>query len=355
MTLGRSNAEPFVAAEVEAVRTAAGAYEIAQYARYEVTGPEAEAWLDRLLASRLPEVGRIRLAPMLGERGRLMGDLTVTRLDEDRFWLTGSYHLQDWHLRWFLAHLPERGVELRNVTDAWMGFSISGPNARRILATLTSEDVSNEAFPFLSVRRMDVGSARAVVGRISFTGELGYELVVPVLHHRTLWCELREAGDEHGLRPIGDRALDSPAPREGVRDLVPRVPAGRDPGDVRPSTATSPSTRVPSSAARPRSREREVGPDRRLALLEVEAGDADAAMDDGRVARRSARGARDLGRLRAPRGDEPRPRVPGGGGRRGGGLRGRPPSSRWWSSARGRRARVLPEPPYDPTGSRLRS
>ena len=79
------------------MRTAAGAYEIAQYARYEVSGAGAEAWLDHLLASHIPEVGRIRLAPMLGEAGRLMGDLSVARLEDQRFWLTGSYYLQTWH------------------------------------------------------------------------------------------------------------------------------------------------------------------------------------------------------------------------------------------------------------------
>ena len=94
-TLGRSNAEPVVAAEVAAVRGAAGAYEIAQYARYEVTGPGAAAWLDHLLAARIPQIGRIRLAPMLAPSGHLLGDLTVARLDEDRFWLTKLSLLPD--------------------------------------------------------------------------------------------------------------------------------------------------------------------------------------------------------------------------------------------------------------------
>jgi dimethylglycine dehydrogenase len=111
-TLGRSNAEPIVGEEAAAVRTAAGAYEIAQYARYEVSGPGAEAWLDHLLAGRMPAVGRIRLSPMLSPAGRLLGDLSVTRLDDDRFWLTGSYYLQAWHGRWFAQHLPERGVRV---------------------------------------------------------------------------------------------------------------------------------------------------------------------------------------------------------------------------------------------------
>ena len=198
-----------MAEEVEAVRTAAGAYEIAQYARYEVRGPGAEAWLDRLVAGRIPPIGTIRLAPMLNEAGRLMGDLTVARLDDDRFWLTGSYYLQDWHARWFRAHMPPSGVTLTNITDAWMGFSISGPASRAILAELAHDDVSNEAFGFLRIRRMDVGTAQAVVGRISLTGELGYEIVVPANRHRTLLHELREAGAPAGLRLIGDRAIDS--------------------------------------------------------------------------------------------------------------------------------------------------
>lgn len=346
-TLGRSNAEPLVAEEVEAVRTAAGAYEIAQYARYEVTGPGAEAWLDRLLASRLPEVGRIRLAPMLGHRGRLTGDLTATRLDEDRFWLTGSYHLQDWHLRWFLAHLPERGVELRNVTEAWMGFSVSGPASRRILSELVSEDVSNEALPFLAVRRMDVGSSRAIVGRISFTGELGYEIVVPVAHHRTLWFELREAGARHGLRPIGDRALESLRLEKGYgiwsREYRQDVTPGMSGLDRYVAYDKGPF--IGREAAL---RERGAGAERRLTLLELEAGDADASMDDGiwldrRLVGLVTSGAfgHHVGRSLALAYLETS-------------VIGASPELTVVALGEERTARILPEAPYDPTGSRLR-
>jgi dimethylglycine dehydrogenase len=278
-TLGRSNAEPIVGEEAEAVRTAAGAYEIAQYARYEVRGRGAEAWLDHLLAGHMPVVGAIRLAPMLSEAGRLMGDLTVARLDEDRFWLTGSYYLQDWHLRWFRAHLPP-GVTLRNLSDARMGFSVSGPASRAILAQLTPADVSNEAFGFLGIRSMDVGSAQAVVGRISLTGELGYEIVVPSNRHRTLWHELREAGERSGLRPVGDRAIDSLRLEKGYgiwatefrQDVTPAMSGldrfvAFDKGDF-----------VGAEAAR---RARDEGPARRLVLLEVDATDADASADEG--------------------------------------------------------------------------
>ncbi|MEA2614024.1 MAG: dimethylglycine dehydrogenase, partial [Chloroflexota bacterium] len=208
-TLGRSNAEPIVGEEVAAVRSAAGAYEIAQYARYRVSGPEAEAWLDRLVSSRIPEVGQIRLAPMLNHAGKLMGDLSVSRLGPEEFWLTGSYYLQEWHQRWFRHQMPANGVELRNITDDFMGFSVSGPQSRAILEQLAHDDVSDEAFRFLTVRRMDVGNAQAVVGRISLTGELGYEIVVPTIQHRALLRELLEAGGPSGLRLIGDRAIDS--------------------------------------------------------------------------------------------------------------------------------------------------
>ncbi len=347
-TLGRSSAERFVAEEVEAVRTAAGAYEIAQYARYEVSGPGAEAWLDRLLAARLPEVGRIRLAPMLGEAGRLMGDLTVARLDEDRFWLTGSYHLQDWHMRWFLSHLPGQGVALRNVTDAWMGFSISGPASRRILEVLAGGDVSAEALPFLHVRPMDVGSSRAVVGRISFTGELGFEIVVPTLHHRTLWYELREAGREHGLRPIGDRALDSLRLEKGYgiwsREYRQDVTPGMSGLDRYVAFDKGPF--IGREAAL---REREEGVDRRLVLLEVDAVDADASPDDGvwadgRLAGLVTSGAfgHHVGRSLALAYLETSVAEPGR-------------ELTVTILGEDRPARVLPAPPYDPTGERLRA
>jgi dimethylglycine dehydrogenase len=279
-TLGRSNAEPIVAEEVEAVRTAAGAYEIAQYARYEVTGPDAETWLDHVLSCRIPAAGNIRLAPMLNEAGRLMGDLTVARLDEDRFWLTGSYYLQDWHQRWFREHLPVTGVDVRNISDGWMGFSISGPESRRILERLTHEDVSNEAFAFLTCRSMDVGIVSAVVGRISLTGELGYEITVTTEQHRTLLHELRAAGSASGLRLIGDRAVDSLRLEKGYGIWSTEFTQAYTPGmsGLDRYVAFDKGAFIGREAAQ---REREEGAPRQLVLLEVDADDADASGDEG--------------------------------------------------------------------------
>jgi dimethylglycine dehydrogenase len=157
----------------------------------------------------MPAVGRIKLAPMLNAAGRLMGDLTVTRLDTDRYWLVGSYYLQEWHLRWFREHLPTSGVQIENLSESWLGFSLSGPRSREILGKLTPSDVSNHGLPFMGCASMDVAGIPAVVARLSLTGELGYEINVPATQQRALWRALLAAGSPLGLRPIGMRAQDS--------------------------------------------------------------------------------------------------------------------------------------------------
>jgi len=207
-TLRHSNAHKFIAAEVKATRQAAGMFESAVYARYEISGAGAEAWLNHLVTSKLPKVGRIKLAPMLNQNGKLMGDLTISRLAEDCFWIIGSYYLQEWHMRWFNENLSN-AVTIKNLSDAWMGFALSGPNSREIMSRLANVDMSHAAFPFLSCREMQVVNINAMVGRISLTGELGYEINVPVSHQATLYTALMNAGKDLGLVNIGNRALDS--------------------------------------------------------------------------------------------------------------------------------------------------
>ncbi|HLY56092.1 MAG TPA: FAD-dependent oxidoreductase, partial [Stellaceae bacterium] len=178
-SLRRSNAFPIVAEECAAARSAVVALDASSFAKYEVAGRGAEAWLDWLLPVRMPEPGRIRLAPMLGDGGRLMGDLTVMRLAADRFLVFGSGYLQAWHMRWFRERLPDRAVAVANLTEQLGGFAISGPHARTLLGGLTGADVSDDAIRFFSVRRMEVGPIDAIVARLSITGELGYEIYVP--------------------------------------------------------------------------------------------------------------------------------------------------------------------------------
>jgi dimethylglycine dehydrogenase len=138
-----------------------------------------------------------------------MGDLTISRLAEDRFWIVASYYLQEWHMRWFNEHLPSSGVTIKNLSDEWMGFALSGPNSRAIVSKFIQADMSNVAFPFLHCRDMNVLDSPAMVARISLTGELGYEINVPVAKQSALYAALMEAGKELGLVNIGNRALDS--------------------------------------------------------------------------------------------------------------------------------------------------
>lgn len=209
LTHRRSNAHECVAAEVRAVRTAAGMLDTSIYARYEVGGAGAEAWLDHLLAGTTPRAGRMRLSPALDRRGRLVGDFSVARLADDVFWIVGSYPMQRIHRRWFDEHLPASGVSLTNITDDWMGFAMSGPRSREILQRLVDADVSDAALGFFGCRRVAVAGIDAVVARVSFTGELGFEITVPRSRHRELFSHLRRAGDGDGLLLCGLRASES--------------------------------------------------------------------------------------------------------------------------------------------------
>ncbi len=207
-TLKRSNAFAIVAEECKAVRENVGLLDITGFSRYEITGPGAEAWLDRMMASRLPKPGRARLAPMLSPEGKLKGDLTVFNWGDGSWWVMGSYYLRQWHMRWFNDHL-EGEVQVRDISDATCGFSLSGPNSRKVLEKLTHQDVGNEAFPIFGCRTLDVGLIRAKVARMSVTGELGYEINCGALEHIALREMLLEAGAEFGIREFGFYAMNS--------------------------------------------------------------------------------------------------------------------------------------------------
>ena len=188
------------------VRAGVGLLDIASFSRYEVTGPEAERWLDWMTVARLPKPGRARLAPMLSETGKLKGDLTIINWGDGTFWIEGSYYLRQWHMRWFAAHARE-GVEVRDISDDVIGFSLSGPKSRELLARATHQDVSNAALPFMAATMLDVGLVRAKVARLSVTGELGYEINCRALEAAGLRRTLLEAGRGLGVREYGYNAL----------------------------------------------------------------------------------------------------------------------------------------------------
>ncbi|HEY9536783.1 MAG TPA: glycine cleavage T C-terminal barrel domain-containing protein, partial [Kiloniellaceae bacterium] len=206
-TYRRSNAFEPAKAECKAVREAVGMTESAIFAKYEVTGPGAEGWLSHLLANRMPREGRLVLTPMLNPTGKIIGDFTVAKAGPERFFIFGSGIAEDYHLRWFEQHLPEEGVTLHARSRDMVGFIVAGPKSRELLARLTDEDVSNAGFPFMDFRRMDLGMVPAWVGRINFTGDLGYELWVAPDDLRRLYDDLLTAGEDLGLRQFGLRAI----------------------------------------------------------------------------------------------------------------------------------------------------
>lgn len=204
----RSNAWEATAQEVKAVREAVGINEVQNFGKFLVKGAGARAWLDRIMAGRIPKVGRLSLTPMLAPSGRLIGDFTVSCLAEDEYQLTGSYGAQDYHHRWFLQHL-EDGITVENISDQRTGFQIAGPNARKLLERVTRSDVSGNAFKFLDVKHMAVGLVDCIVQRVSYTGDLGYEIYTTPMSQRALWNALTDAGQDLGLRPFGMRAMMS--------------------------------------------------------------------------------------------------------------------------------------------------
>jgi dimethylglycine dehydrogenase len=209
VTFHRSNAHPFVAAECRVVREGVGLLEISNYGKFEVTGPGTEQWLAYIMANRVPNVGRIALTPMLNERGKLIGDFTLCRVSAQRVFLICTYAAEVYYQRWFERHAPPPGVRVRACAMEYVGLSVAGPKSRALLQTLVREDLSSAAFPFLSFRQIDVGMVPALIGRISFTGELGFEIWVTSEYQRALYELLRGAGREYGLKLFGGRALNT--------------------------------------------------------------------------------------------------------------------------------------------------
>jgi len=202
----RSDAFNATAREVTAVRNAVGINEVHNFGKYLITGPNAREWLDKVMAGRIPKQGRLSLTPMLSPKGRLIGDFTVSCLGEEEFQLTASYGSQAFHTRWFEQNLTD-GVTLENISDKRNGFQIAGPNAREVLAACTRTDISD--MRFMDVRKICVGLTDCIVQRVSYTGDLGFEIYCDPMAQRQLWWTLWNEGQTHGMQPFGMRAMMS--------------------------------------------------------------------------------------------------------------------------------------------------
>jgi dimethylglycine dehydrogenase len=204
----RSNDFAPIKAECRAVREAVGVTEVANFAKYEITGPGAEAWLLQVMTNTMPKTGRLILTPMLNHNGKLIGDFTIAKAADNRYMMWGSSQAQVYHMRWFEQTLPKDGsVKVVPYGMKLIGLSIAGPNARALLQRLTDEDVSNEAFRFMDYREMEVATVSAKVNRVTYTGDLGYEIWVAPEYQRRLYESITAAGADLGLKPFGMRAL----------------------------------------------------------------------------------------------------------------------------------------------------
>ncbi|MCX7559946.1 FAD-dependent oxidoreductase [Sulfitobacter sp. F26204] len=202
----RSDAFGATAREVNAVRHGVGINELQNFGKYLVTGPKARGWLDRIMAGRVPQQGRLSLSPMLSEKGKLIGDFTISCLSEELFQLTASYGSQAFHYRWFVNHL-EDDVDVENISDRRTGFQIAGPKARDVLQACTRQDISD--LRFLDVREAILGQTACILQRVSYTGDLGFEIYCDPMDQRSLWHCLRDAGKPYDMTPFGMRAMMS--------------------------------------------------------------------------------------------------------------------------------------------------
>ena len=209
-SVGFQRPESFVhvGAEHIACRKSVALFDMSIFGKYTITGPDAERWYNSTFAGRAPKPGRSTLALLCGGNGGILGDFTAARLDSDHFYLVGAGGGEGVH--WDMLR-DARGLNVHIGRDCtrFGVLHIAGPKARDLLAALVVEDVSNDAFAFLTARTLDFGLCRALVIRVSFSGDLGYEIHVPTEYHRVLYKRVKQAGAAFDLRLAGGRALHS--------------------------------------------------------------------------------------------------------------------------------------------------
>lgn len=233
VTFGRSNAWDSVREETLAVRNSVGVMETTGFSKFLIEGPGARAFLDSLSTNTIPRPGRMALAPLVNQNGGLVGDLTIACIEPslghadgswitptggasqnrsqlERFVVLGSGAAERFYERWFDSHLPADG-SVRFTTLGWetCGLSIAGPQARTLLSRLTNSDVSSEAFRFMDFRELDLDLTSVLCGRVSFTGDLGFEFWMPASSQRAVFESIMRAGEDLGVRLFGLSALDS--------------------------------------------------------------------------------------------------------------------------------------------------
>ena len=192
------------------LRDAAGIIDISNFAKYRVRGQGASDWLNAIFANNMPKaVGRSCLTPLIGARGGLAGDFTVTKLDDEDFLIIGSGMAERYHKRFFTAVERPKTVMFASQTEAMCGFNVAGPKSRDLLQRLTNASLATEDFPFMRSQKITRAGVDLVALRVSFTGDLGWELHCRTEDQETLYAALLDAGTDFGAGPVGSRALMS--------------------------------------------------------------------------------------------------------------------------------------------------
>jgi sarcosine dehydrogenase len=218
-SMGRQNWFGPVGAEHAHVREHVGVFDQSSFAKYEISGSGAQAALDWLCANDVSKpVGRLTYTQLLNPRGGIEADLTVARIGDDRFYVVTGTGFRTHDLAWISENLPAGAdVGIEDVTEQYGTLSLMGPKARDVLKRLTTADVSNAAFPFGHVREVEIAGHFVRALRVTYVGELGWELHIPIKGLADVYDKLIQAGEPSGIMPVGYRALESLRLEKGYR------------------------------------------------------------------------------------------------------------------------------------------
>jgi 4-methylaminobutanoate oxidase (formaldehyde-forming) len=223
----RQNWFPYVGEEHRAVRERVGVFDQTSFAKFEMTGPDCERALSWICANDVArEPGAVVYTQLLNSGGGVECDLTVARVDEDRYYIVTGTGFASHDFHWMRTRMqPGLAAELSDVTDDYSVISVFGPRSRELLSSITDDDLGNDAFPFASVREIRIAGAPVTALRITYVGELGWELHTPVASALDVYRAVMTAGEAHGVAPCGYRAIESLRLEKGYRawgsDLTP--------------------------------------------------------------------------------------------------------------------------------------
>ena len=206
-----------VAGEVRAVRERVGVGDLTAFAKYDIVGPDAGIFLDRLTTGRIPEPGRMGLTYMLTEAGMVEIEFTIARLAADQFYLVGAAVGEVRFEDWLRHRVGSNDVTVINRSDDLGVLALAGPSSRHLLSSVTDAPLDGESFPWLSVRRIEVAGVEVRALRVSFSGELGWELHTPMDHMQAVFDSVVEAGEPLGLGFFGSHALNSMRMEQGYK------------------------------------------------------------------------------------------------------------------------------------------